>query len=187
MAVRRKPSLRLTITVALAVMTLATSGLLTWLSHRSARTALLESGRALLGETARRVAERAEGHLAAVDDAVLAVELMTESDAVDVADLAALESVFFALVREHSELALLEYGGEDGSFLLVQRMPDRSIATRASRGGPPVGSTWRLRAPEATRPGRTGETRVASCSQIPATNGRMSRPMPCDSPSRFVI
>ena len=126
MAARRKPSLRLTITVALGVMTLATSGLLTWLSYRSARSTLLESARALLGETARRVAERAEGHLAAVDDAVLAVELMAEAGAVDVADVAALEAVFFALLREHSELALLEYGREDGSFLLVQRMPDNS-------------------------------------------------------------
>ncbi|MGE0452002.1 MAG: adenylate/guanylate cyclase domain-containing protein [Vicinamibacteria bacterium] len=162
MVARRKPSLRLTITVALGLMTLATSGLLTWLSYHSARATLLESARALLGETARRVAERAEGHLAAVDDAVLAVELMAESGAVDVADLVALESVFFALVREHSELALLEYGGEDGSFLLVQRMPDRSIATRASRRGQAGGSSWRLRAPGATRPAEVEETRQAA-------------------------
>jgi adenylate cyclase len=162
MVARRKPSLRLTITLALGVMTLATSGLLTWLSYRSARTTQLESARALLGETARRVAERTEGHIAAVDDAVLAVELMAEAGAVDVADLAALETVFFALVREHSELALLEYGGEDGSFLLVQRMPDRSIATRAARRGQAGGSTWRLRAPGAIRPGEVKETRAGA-------------------------
>lgn len=66
---RSRPTLRLTITAALAGMTGAAASTITWISYRDGRNSLLDSYRLVLAQVAERIGERAKGYLGPVKNA----------------------------------------------------------------------------------------------------------------------
>lgn len=76
-----RPTLRLTITGALVLMTGATAATITLLSYRSARRNLLDTYRLVLTQVAERISERTKGYLGPVKNAAAVSAGLLESGA----------------------------------------------------------------------------------------------------------
>ncbi|HEX9710699.1 MAG TPA: cache domain-containing protein [Candidatus Thermoplasmatota archaeon] len=144
-ALPRRPSLRVTITAALAIMAGGTALVISWLSYRDARKHLLQSYRVVLAQVAERISERAQGYLGPVKNAAAINARLLESRTAELADADEVEALLFSQMAEYHHFASLDLGTAEGAFLMVKRMPDRALSTQTVRPG--KGAMWRVRAP----------------------------------------
>ncbi|PKN25837.1 MAG: hypothetical protein CVU65_07490 [Deltaproteobacteria bacterium HGW-Deltaproteobacteria-22] len=142
-----RPTLKLTIGIALSGLILITSGLLSAISYMSSRDSQLQFSTDLIDQNARVVREQVRGYL---DPARASAELtrsMVRRRIVSTTDYPQLEAFFFDVLRANPTIAMLNYGDAKGNFLMVKRQPDGSLSTKIVINEGTRSVVWRHRAP----------------------------------------
>ena len=142
-----RPTLKLTIGIALSGLILLTSGLLSGISYMSSRDSLLQFSTDLIDQNARVVREQVRGYL---DPARASAELtlsMVRRRIVSTTDEVQLEAYFFDMLRANPTIAMLNYGDAKGNFLMVKRQPDGALDTKIVRNEGTRAVLWRHRTP----------------------------------------
>ncbi|MBU1512079.1 hypothetical protein KKD52_17130 [Myxococcota bacterium] len=144
-----RPTLKLTIGIALSGLILITSGLLSAVSYMSSRDSQLQFSTDLIDQNARVVREQVRGYL---DPARASAELtrsMVRRRIVSTTDYPQLEAFFFDVLLANPSIAMLNYGDAKGNFLMVKRQPDGSLSTKIVLNEGTRSVVWRHRAPGA--------------------------------------
>ena len=147
---RRKPTLRMTIPVALGLVALLSAALIAWIFYRSSREMMLETARTLVAQVSERIAEQTRSYLGPVKNTTLIEARLAASGELRSDDLRGMEGQFFAVLAEYHRIKMIEFGDEKGNFLSVWRNPDESISTKTIiRLGNAVVSQIKERNPDA--------------------------------------
>jgi len=146
---RFRPTLRLTIGLALSGLILVTSLLLASISYFSTRDTLLQFSKDLIDQNARVVKEQVKGYLGPARTAAELTLALVRRGMVSTRDFARLEEYFFDFLRVHPSVAMLNYGDIQGNFVMVKRQPDGSLSTKTIRVEGTRTVIWRHRNPGA--------------------------------------
>lgn len=144
-----RPTLRLTIGLALCGLILVTSGLLAAISYFSTRGSLLAFSKDLIDQNARVVSEQVRGYLGPARTAAELTLALVRRGLLQTREFDRLEEYFFDFLRVHPSIAMLNYGDTRGNFVMVKRQPDGSLSTKSIRVDGPRTVTWRHRNPGA--------------------------------------
>ncbi len=125
-----RPSLRLVIGLVLGGMVTLTAGAIIWTSHWRSRSAVLEVSEELVGRVAQTTRDQVWAFLLPPKGAVELLREEGESGTLDPADGDALQAHFCDLLRVNPSIAMLNYGSEQGDFMMVQRQPDGALWTK---------------------------------------------------------
>jgi adenylate cyclase len=145
-------TLRVTITLSIVVVTLATAASLLTLDHLAARDSLAAFTGALLEPLATLVGEKTDSFLQPVERAANLSGELVESAVTGPGRFDELESRWYSVLSTNPDLFYAQYGDRDGNFQLFTRRADGSFATQriVRRGGTRV-VTWRERDPGSRR------------------------------------
>ncbi len=125
-----RPTLKLTIGIALSGLILVTSGLLSAITYMSSRDSLLQFSTRLIDQNARVVKEQVRGYLDPARSSAEITLSMVSREIVSTTDYRQLETYFFDMLRANPTIAMLNYGDAKGNFLMVKRQPDGSLSTK---------------------------------------------------------
>jgi adenylate cyclase len=141
-------TLRVTITLCIVMVTIATAVSLLSFDYASSRDALARFTGVLLEPLATLVGEKTDSFLGPVERAAqLSCELVTSAGA-DPSRFDEIEARWYSLLDTYPDLFYVQYGDVDGNFQLLTRRADGSLATqRIFRHGDGVHASWRERAP----------------------------------------
>ncbi len=144
---RYRPTLRLTIGIALSGLIILTAGLLATYSYVSTRDSLLQFSRDLIDQNARVVTEQVRGFLGPARTAAELTLALVQRKMVTAEDPESLEKYFYDFMRVHPTVSMLNYGDTRGHFVMVKRQPDESLSTKLVTRDP-LRVVWRHRNPE---------------------------------------
>ncbi len=144
-----RPTLRMTIGVALSGLILVTSAVLATVSYVSTRGSLLEFSKDLIDQNSRVVSEQVRGYLGPARTAAELTLALVNRGMVRTRDFDRLEEYFYDFLRVHPSIAMLNYGDQQGNFVMVKRQPDGSLSTKTIRVGAERTVVWRHRNPGA--------------------------------------
>jgi adenylate cyclase len=126
-------------------MILATAAVLAVSSYLTARNALLQFSKDLIGQNARVVQEQVRSFLRPSGAAAELTIALAQRGMVQVDDPERLEEYFFDFLSVHTTVSMLNYGDTDGNFVMVKRQPDGSLSTKRVRVAPERRVVWRHR------------------------------------------
>jgi adenylate cyclase len=107
-----------------------------WASSRTVRKL---SGQ-LLHRIADHITDRTVTYMAPADTAAMLSRLLARSRVVRAGDVKQLERYFMDLLRVYPQLAMVNYGDEQGNFLMLKRFPkDTAVKGYPVAEGPPPG------------------------------------------------
>ncbi len=147
---RYRPTLRLTIGLALSGLILVTSLLLAGFSYFSTRDTLLQFSKDLIDQNARVVKEQVVGYLGPARSGAEMTLALVRRGMVSTEDFARTEEYFFDFLRVHPSVAMLNFGDTKGNFVMVKRQPDGSLSTKSIRVEGTRVVQWKHRAPGAS-------------------------------------
>lgn len=129
-----RPTLRLSIRVIMATLILASATVITANSYFSSRKVLINFSHELIEQTASMVRLQVDSF---IEPARLASELtlmLVNDGLVEVDNDEQIEQFFFDFISVHGSVATLNYGNNQGEFIMVKRMTDGSLSTKIIRG-----------------------------------------------------
>jgi adenylate cyclase len=148
---RGKPAritLRITITLCIVLVTVATAVSLLSVDYVASRDSLASFTTVLLDPLATLVGEKTDGFLIPVERAALLSGELTESAGADPAHFDEMEQRWYSLLTTNPDLFYIQYGDRDGNFQMLTRRADGSLATqRILRRGSAPDVSWRERDP----------------------------------------
>jgi adenylate cyclase len=127
---RWRPTIRQTIGVVLAFMILLTAATLTTTSYLTTRGTLLGFARDLIRQNAEVVREQVEGFLRPARSSSELTLALVESGMVSVDDSRSVERYFYELLSVQPTVEMLNWGDEQGNFIMVKRQPNGSLSTK---------------------------------------------------------
>jgi adenylate cyclase len=140
-------TLRITITLCIVLVTVATAVSLLSIDYFGSRASLTRFTAVLLDPLATLVGEKTDSFLRPVERAAELSAEQVETDGADPAHFDDIEEDWYSLLLTHPDLFYIQYGDADGNFLMLTRRADGSLATQRilrGRGAPDV--IWRERA-----------------------------------------
>lgn len=147
----RKPTLQLTIGLALALMVLVTAAVLLVVFGVSAKTTTLRVSQDVVGKAADVAVAEVEGYLLPIETVYRSMVEASAAGLVDLDDGSARERYFFATMKVHPGVAMLNHADGHGRFMMVKRMPDGSLHTKEVQRGPEGRRVqWSRRPPDAS-------------------------------------
>jgi adenylate cyclase len=149
----RRPArlnLRVTVTMSILAVTVATAACLLALDHLGARASLRSFTGVLLNQLATLIGEETRAFLQTVErSAQLACDIV-ETAGPPVDRLDEIEDRWYSVLATDRDLYYLQYGDSEGNFQLLTRRPDSSLATqRILHHGGVAEVVWRERIPGA--------------------------------------
>jgi adenylate cyclase len=162
-------TLRITITLCIVLVTVATAVSLLSLDYAASRESLASFTGVLLDPLATLVGEKTDSFLGPVERAAQLSGELVESSGAGPADFDKIEESWYSLLLTHPDLFYVQYGDLDGNFQLLTRRSDKSLATqRILRNGDSFELTWRER--------HAGERQVSSIRREAGTYDPRVRP-----------
>jgi adenylate cyclase len=123
-------NLRVTITMSILAITVATAGTLLALDHLAARESLRRFTGVLLDPLATLVGEKTRGFLQDVERSAQLAGDIVESAGASTAGFDEIEDRWYSVLATDRELYYLQYGDAQGDFQLLTRRSDGSLATQ---------------------------------------------------------
>ena len=153
---RWKPTLRVSISVSVTLLIGLTGLAVLFITYQNSRQSMLDYSRQLLDQVASTTKEKISGFMTpARNGAHLTLKLL-DRGVVNIDDIDHLEKYFFEFLTVHHTVAMLNYGDQQGNFIMVKRRPDGSLDTKVVRrsydnDGKQTGLAvyWKDRAPDA--------------------------------------
>jgi adenylate cyclase len=141
-------NLRVTITLAILGITVATAASLLTLDHLAARESLTTFTGVLLDPLAALVGEKTRSFLQTVERSAELARDVVESAGPSPQRFGEIEDRWYSVLATNRDLYYLQYGDTEGNFLLLTRRTDGSVSTQQIlRSGEAVDVVWRERAP----------------------------------------
>ncbi len=145
-----RPTLKLTIGIALSGLILVTSVLLSITSYLSARSSSLQFSRDLIDQNARVVKEQVKGYLGPVKTAAEHTRVLMGRGLVSKTDQARIEEYYFDYLTVNPTISMFFYGDVRGNFLMVKRQPTGALDTKVVINEGRHAVVWKHRKPGAT-------------------------------------
>jgi adenylate cyclase len=131
-----RPSLRLVIGLVLAGMVTVTAVAIIVTSHRRSARTVVEVSEELILQAALTSRDRVQAFLSAPRSVAELLRTEATSGSLDPASVPALEAHYFDLLAVYPDISMLNWGTEQGDFLMVKRQADGAIWTkRVQRSG----------------------------------------------------
>jgi adenylate cyclase len=141
-------NLRVTITLAILAITMATAASLLTLDHLAARQSLTDFTGELLNPLAGLVGEKTRAFIRNVERSAELARDVVEAAGPSPERFDEIEDRWYSVLATNRDLYYLQYGDTEGDFLLLTRRADGSLATqRILRQGGAAEVVWRERAP----------------------------------------
>ncbi len=150
-----KPTLRFSITFVVAALILSSATVVIAIFYFSARNTLLDFSDQVINQVAVNTRDKVANYL---DPAKAGADLtlnLVEGGVIKAGDFNSIERYFFDFLAVYQSVAMLNYGDENGNFIMVKRQPDGSLSTKVitrtkKRGEIEVSTRWEHREPGAT-------------------------------------
>ena len=150
-----KPTLRFSITFVVAALILSSATVVIAIFYFSARNTLLDFSDQVINQVAVNTRDKVANYL---DPAKAGADLtlnLVEGGVIKAGDFNSIERYFFDFLAVYQSVAMLNYGDENGNFIMVKRQPDGSLSTKVitrtkKRGEIEVSIRWEHREPGAT-------------------------------------
>jgi adenylate cyclase len=125
--------LRFSIGFILVAMILVTGGVIAGSSFLMTRKTLLEFSRDLIARNAKLVQARIESFMQPVTAGAEMSLRLARAGMVDVNDVDSVERYFFDFLSVHPSVAMINWGDEQGNFLMVKRVSTGALSTKLAR------------------------------------------------------
>jgi adenylate cyclase len=144
-------NLRVTVTMSILAITMATAASLLALDHLAARASLTSFTAVLLNPLATLVGEQTRAFLQTVERSAQLAGDEVEAAGPSVDHFDEIEDRWYSVLATDPDLYYLQYGDSDGNFQLLTRQADGSLATQRilHQGGADPEAVWRERRPGA--------------------------------------
>ncbi len=149
-----RPTLRFTLSTFLFIIFLVTGATVVSLGYFTSRDALVTFSDGLMERVADSTHGQLDVFLAPTERSVLLARKLVRAGIVDVEDIDGLEAFFFHTMKANPTVVMLNYGDEQGNYLMVKRNPEGSLDTKIIRrsfepesGRELIDVRWRVRRP----------------------------------------
>ena len=122
-----KPTLRFSITFVVAALILSSATVVIAIFYFSARNTLLDFSDQVINQVAVNTRDKVANYL---DPAKAGADLtlnLVEGGVIKAGDFNSIERYFFDFLAVYQSVAMLNYGDENGNFIMVKRQPDGSL------------------------------------------------------------
>lgn len=137
-----KPTMRVSIIVAFIILIVVSFSSITGLIYYYTKHAFREMVEDLMNKVAQRVKVETKNHFEPAVSEILFFTSASEKKIINFNDFDQIESIFLERLKLVDSIEMLNLGLNDGSFIMLKRMPDGSLHTKIVRNGV---ATWKRR------------------------------------------